>query len=434
MTTKFIEFSVGNFLSFKDTNTLSMVSAKLKNRDRRLDASNTIDIEEGYSLLTSAAIYGANASGKSNIVMAMAFMKHFVTFSSNDPEIDDEIHTNNFKLSTETDNKPSFFQVILIINNMKYRYGFEVLKNRVMSEWLFYVPKIREVKLFIRDEKGIHISRIFKEGRGLESKTRDNVSFLSVVGQFNGTISMEVLSWFSRFRVISGLDDTAYKGFTLTKFEDEIYKKKIVDLVRRFDLGIEEIIKKKTSKNNTKIFFPKDIPLEIRKEALRRFEVDQIEINTIHNKFNEDGNPIGNVGFNLNNNESEGTQKLFFLTAPLIEVLTKGLILVVDELEARLHPLITRSIIELFNSPESNPHRAQIIFTTHDTNMLSNRIFRRDQIWFVEKDQKGASHLYSLAELKVRNDASFESDYIKGRYGAIPFLGNLEVVECDNEE
>jgi AAA15 family ATPase/GTPase len=145
------------------------------------------------------------------------------------------------------------------------------------------------------------------------------------------------------------------------------------------------------------------------------------------------------VSFDMDQNESHGTQKAFYLAGPIIDVLTNGKVLIVDEMEARLHPLITRELIRLFNSIELNPKRAQLIFTTHDTNLLSNKIFRRDQIWFVEKDSFSASHLYSLAELKihdskVRNDASFEDDYLQGRYGAIPFLGGIKTIVLKREK
>jgi hypothetical protein len=127
----------------------------------------------------------------------------------------------------------------------------------------------------------------------------------------------------------------------------------------------------------------------------------------------------------MDEHESEGTQKLFAMAGPLVDTLENGRILVIDELDARLHPLITREIISLFNSNQTNPHNAQLIFMTHDTNILSHKFFRRDQIWFAEKDKFGATHLYSLAEYKIRNDASFENDYIQGRYGAVPFIGDL---------
>jgi hypothetical protein len=148
-------------------------------------------------------------------------------------------------------------------------------------------------------------------------------------------------------------------------------------------------------------------------------------IQTIHRKFDGEGNSVSTELFDLDDQESEGTQKVFALAGPLVDTLKNGKVLIIDEFDARIHPLISRAIVELFNSNESNSNNAQLIFMTHDTNLLSNRLFRRDQIWFTEKNRYGATDLYSLAEYKIRNDASFESDYIKGRYGAIPYIGNL---------
>jgi AAA15 family ATPase/GTPase len=161
-------------------------------------------------------------------------------------------------------------------------------------------------------------------------------------------------------------------------------------------------------------------------------------VRTKHPKWNEKGEQVGLVEFDMDMNESHGTQKAFYLAGPVLDVLQRGAVLVIDEMEARLHPLVTKELISLFNSEKHNPHHAQLILTTHDTNLLSNKVFRRDQIWFVEKDRQSASHLYSLAEIKVnnnliRNDASYEDDYLKGRYGAVPFLGNIEQIVIDGE-
>ena len=175
-----------------------------------------------------------------------------------------------------------------------------------------------------------------------------------------------------------------------------------------------------------------DIPEELQKVFLESRGDKLTMVHTRHVKWNAKGQPAGQVEFGIGA-ESQGTQKLFYLTGPVLNILKKGGILIIDELEARLHPLMTCELIRLFQSQETNPKRAQLIFTTHDTNLLSNRVklFRRDQIWFVEKDRQGASHLYSLAELKVRNDRTFEDDYIEGRYGAVPFLGQIQSVVAD---
>lgn len=229
-------------------------------------------------------------------------------------------------------------------------------------------------------------------------------------------------------KMISGLDDVSYRGFTLHSFDDGSYRQEISKLVTSLDLGIENISSEKMEDDKVKALVPDNLPSGLKRVMQREAENIKISILTTHKKYDESGNPVGSEVFKLRTHESDGTEKLFYLAGPFIDVLKNGSILFFDEMEARLHPLITRALIGLFNSKETNPKFAQLIFTTHDTNLLSNKIFRRDQIWFVEKDHYGCSHLYSLAELKVRNDASFENDYFEGRYGAVPFLGNVHQV------
>jgi len=435
-----IEFTVGNFRSFKEPVTLSMVAAKLKARDPKININNTIRVNDKLTLLTSSAIYGANASGKSNLVHALRFMRSFVLSSSRETQVAETIEVQPFRLSTETANSPSLFEVTFIVEDMQYRYGFEANNERIISEWLFFTPKQREARLFIRQEDRIECARVFKEGSGLEDKTRPNALFLSVAAQFNGPIATSILIWFRKLGIISGLSDIGYRSYTLEQFEKDDFRAEIINRVKALDLGIQDVRIDKPAdvKESAKpsisisVAIPNDNIAELLQERLEKVfgagNVHPMSIQTIHKKYDADGLPVGEETFDLGVNESEGTQKLFFLTGPLINTLTTGRVLVIDEMEARMHPLITRSVIELFNSLDTNPKRAQLIFTTHDTNLLSKNFFRRDQIWFIEKDHYEASHLYSLAELKVRNDASFESDYIEGRYGAIPFIGNLRQI------
>ncbi len=426
-----IEFSVGNFRSFKEPVTLSMVAAKIHSRDRQIDENNTIQIDDNLTLLTSAGVYGANASGKSNLISAMAFMHQAVLSSATGSQAGEPINISRFRLSTETEHKPAFFQVVFLLDGQQYRYGFEIDQQKVVSEWLFYVPARRETKLFIRDEHGIHLFRSFKEGRGLEEKTRPNALFLSVDAQFNGAIAIKILGWFRRLNVISGLNDTLYGVFTVKKFADGELRDGIIRLVKDLDLGIGDIFSEKIEKS--KVSLPKEMPDDLKKLLVNSLGDELVSIKTVHKKWDAQGQPVGAEVFDLGLQESEGTKKLFSMAGPILDTLAGGKVLFVDEMEARLHPLMTQALISLFNSLASNPKRAQLVFTTHDTNLLSKKLFRRDQIWFIEKDHFGSSHLYSLAELKVRNDASFENDYIEGRYGAIPFIGDVRHIVIDQE-
>jgi uncharacterized protein len=418
-----IEFSVANYRSFKDKVTFSMVAANIVAKDKHLDEANVFAVNDELKLLKSAAIYGANASGKSNLGRALSFMKWFMVNSSKETQSTEKIGIERFRLSTQTEDKPSFFEIVFLIKKTKYRYGFEVNRDRVVSEWLFYVPKQRETKLFERDNHDFSISKTYKAD-GIQEKTRHNALFLSVSAQFNVKIAEQILAWLTnKLKIISGLRDDKHLIDTMQQcLAEDKNKEEILRLIRKLDLGIDDV--EVQEREITSDMLPDEFPDEL-KEYLIKSGGSATSIRTLHRKFDGQGHHISMELFNLNEQESEGTKKVFALGGPLFETLSNGKVLVIDEFDARLHPLISRAIVDLFNSNETNPNNAQFIFMTHDTNLLSNKIFRRDQIWFTEKNRQGATDLYSLAEYNIRNDASFESDYIKGRYGAIPYIMNL---------
>lgn len=423
-----IEFSVGNYRSFKDTVTLSMVAANLVSQDKSVDENNVFAVDGKLSLLKSTAIYGANASGKSNLAKALSFMVWFMVNSSRETQSTDEIGVEPFLLNTETESKPSFFELVFLINGQKYRYGFEATPERIVAEWLYTVPKSRETNLFDRDLAHIKSSKVF-QASGIEPRTRPNALFLSVCAQFNVAIAEKIITWIiNTVKIASGFDRSHPITDTTQCILEGRNSHKIIQFIKGLDIGISELHVEQIEFDINGL--PQDLPNELKHVILARSGGKGTRIGTLHKRFDvANKENLYYQEFDMYENESEGTQKLFALAGPLIDVLEKGSIFIVDELDARLHPLITRSIIELFHKPESNPDNAQLIFMTHDTNLLSNKIFRRDQIWFTEKDRYGATALYSLAEYPVRNDASFESDYIKGKYGAIPYIGNLELIE-----
>ncbi|WP_332996852.1 AAA family ATPase [Scytonema sp. PRP1] len=418
-----IEFSVGNYRSFKEQVTFSMVAANLVAKDKKLDENNVFEVDDDLKLLKSAAIYGANASGKSNLTKALGFMRWFMINSSKETQSTEKIGVEPFKLSTETEAKPSFFEIVFLMNGKRYRYGFEATRDKVVSEWLFYVPKSRETKLFERKLDNISVSKTYKAD-GIQQKTRHNALFLSVSAQFNVKLAEKILDWLTnRVKLVSGLDDRGYRKYTVNCLMNNKNKNEIIQLLKKLDLGFADV--KVEESEVTVDSLPNDLPDEIKNFILKNGGTKATSIQTMHQKFDEKGNYVSIALFNLDEQESEGTQKVFALAGPLVNTLKDGKVLIIDEFDARIHPLISRAIVELFNSNETNPSNAQLIFMTHDTNLLSNKLFRRDQIWFVEKNRYGATDLYSLGEYKIRNDASFESDYIKGRYGAIPYIGNL---------
>jgi uncharacterized protein len=447
----FVQFSVSNFLSFKDAATLSMVGyTPIKEHE---SDNVCYDPNEKIKLLKSGVLYGANGSGKSNVIAAMGFFRNFILTSSNERQANDEIKVLRFLLSSDTDDKPSSFEMIFFIGDIRFRFGFEVDKEKVHAEWLFALkPDSRtETQLFTREFQSISSSlKHFKEGKGLGDKTRANALFLSTVAQLNGEIANQLLSWFKTdFRIISGLEDESLAGYTIEKIKNEPkFKSQLVEFFKNIRIGFEDIELVEEDKLFESLFsFPKNMPIEMQ-EVLRdlksiqdrmrqiqhaKVESKSISINFSHKKFDAAGDFLEMVilDFEL---QSKGTQKLFNIFGLLIDSIEHGKTLIVDELDSRLHTLLTIEIVNLFHSKANK--KAQLIFTSHDTNLLRKDIFRRDQIWFTEKNILGATDLYSLVEYKinqatVRNDASFEKDYLLGKYGAIPFLGDIKKFKLD---
>jgi len=419
-----IEFSVTNFLSFKNRATFSMVAST----DDTLEESNVIATEK-HRLVRSAVVYGANASGKSNLLAALNLMRRMVLTSSKDTQVNEEIDVSPFLLSTECDGKPSRFEVVFLHGGTLYRYGFEADRKRVHSEWLCSRPSTKEANYFDRKGAEIRVNmERFKEGKGLEGRARDNALFLSVCAQFNGEISTALLGWFQNLRTMHGFARLGLYGATIDRLKAPEQKTRVLELTKVADPGITDFDLRQ--KKLTFEDLPKDMPDQIKKDIIKN-ERMLVELKTTHRKVDGENNDVGGVCFDLEENESAGTQKLVKLTGPLLDTLETGKILVVDELDSRMHPLLTRLIVSLFNSP-ANGSNAQLIFASHDTTLLTPKLFRRDQVWFTEKDQYGATDLYSLLELKgVRKEAAFGKDYILGKYGAIPFIGDPKWLFCE---
>jgi AAA15 family ATPase/GTPase len=395
-----------------------MVAADEAADNDELDKNNVFKVNQNFSLLKSAAIYGANASGKSNLILALYFMQSFVINSSK-LQITDKIDLEKFRLSSETEDKPSFFKIVFHLDNKTYEYSFEVTQERVISEGLSCTPKTRKTNIFSREKDKIKYSKSLMKGKDVKDLTKKNTLFLSIAAQFNDPLAGKILLWFSRLKIISDsqLENLRQLSIDYLSREQNL-KNEIVSLIKKLDLSI------------------KDMSIEVGRKPLDNFHKNIPDtvynsIETYHEKYDLEGKVIGLESFQLNKHESRGTQKLFALLAPILSVLKASEVLIIDELDSLLHPLMAIAIIGLFNSQQTNPKNAQLIFATHDVNLLSNQLFRRDQIWFTEKNRQEATDLYSLVEFDIDNNASFEQDYIQGRYGAIPFIGDLSKVIGD---
>lgn len=417
------EFSFGNFRSFKDIQTLNMTSAKIKSSNQILDTENIIPLDKGLSLLKSKAIYGANASGKSNIVKALVTFIRIVSDSIKEDK--SLLQIDSFQLSAETIKKPTFFQLIFRVKNVRYRYGFEADDESIKSEWLFSTPNKREQPLFIRENdkiidinethfnEGVLYKKLFEDSEG--QLFRNNSLFLTHLASTGfGKLSKMITEAIKSITVINGLGYQGMYNIAGNFLNDTIKKKFILEFLKKADTGIIDLETVEISKEDFKTETDEEIETEKKKGV----------IISSHTVYNEKQKMQGSTKFPFGMRESEGTKKMFELSPFIYTSLKNGTPLIIDEFDARFHPLLTRKIVELYNSSQNE--NSQLIFITHDTNLLSSNLLRKDQIDFVEKDKYGASHLYTLIEIKgIRNNASFEKDYIQGKYGAIPFLGNF---------
>jgi len=400
-----VEFSVANYRSLHERQTLSLAKAK----GDELENTNTFEIQAAakFELLRSAAIYGPNAGGKSNFLRALAVMRSIVLDSASGQR-GDALPVTPFRLSKISADAPSEFEVTFIVNQIRYQYGFSATEDRIHQEWLFAYPKGRPQRWFGREweeEKQAYEwtlgSSLQGEKQLWQKSTRDNALFLSTAVQLNSQQLQPIYDWFGNTTIKVGDD---YWGVELIKepYEDE-EKTKLLDFLRAADLGIEDVIMKEFS-------------YEI--EGLGNHK--SLDIKTVHKGM--DGEL---VNFDIDD-ESEGTQKLFSFAIPWMDSLAHGHVLVIDELHDNLHPRLVQFLVELFHNDESNPNNAQLIFTTHETSILNQEVFRRDQIWFCEKDEHQASTLYPLTDFSPRKGReNLELAYLSGRYGALPYVRPL---------
>lgn len=406
-----IEFRVKNFCSIQDKQNFSLIASSQKEHK-----NNTFTLKnDNLALLKSVAIYGANAAGKSNLIKAFAVMKDIVLKSAI-VQRGAKLPTLPFLLGDDKD-KITEFELSFIAQNVKYTYGFSTSQEQIFNEWLFNYPNGRMQKLFTRtfDKK---TKQYIYEDRNLtgekklwENSTRENALFLSTAIQLNSQQLKPVFDWFFCLNISTDSGDFANSiNVTIDMFKKQ--PKELIECLKAVDLDIESL------KIDEQDFEPK-LPFNIPKEHREKFKQTRFLIQTTH--LNQKGKA---VDFDVNL-ESDGTQKFFAFLGPALNTLDKGTILIIDELHNHLHPAMTRFIINLFHNEKINKKNAQLIFTTHETSILHKEIFRKDQIYFCEKQNK-ASKFYSLSDFKgLRENIDYEKSYLLGRFGALPNLREI---------
>lgn len=404
-----IRFSFKNFKSFKNENCLDMEATSLKEHEY-----NVAKTENGEYLKVSA-IYGANASGKTNVLQAFDYMKKRILISD-DSKKNSPIDEENI-YSFMINNDPIALEVeILAKNNKIYKYGFEVLKDKIISELLLEKRVNKFYAIFERENNNVSMKSNKISGLvNIDERTL----FLNIYSKIdrNNEDFSNVYDWFVNSTYLD-LGNPNFERFinnrvSLKILSDENYKKELLKFIKTFDSEIEGI---------------KTTPDSI--EAVKSNN-GIIDIEVIHKGENGE---LKALPFYL---ESNGTRKMFHLFDFFMDALKNGMVLFIDELDAKLHPLLTRYIINLFHNSETNKGNGQLIYSTHDTVNLNKDTFRRDEIWFAEKDKDGISEIYALSDYildddknvgkKVRNDATYNKDYLTGRYGAIPVLEEFDI-------
>ncbi|MDE6993288.1 MAG: ATP-binding protein [Lachnospiraceae bacterium] len=416
-----VMFKVKNYTSFKNESILDMrATAYVQHPTHVIRANGKPD------LLKTTALYGANASGKSNLISAMFFFEQYIfsqfiykneneDFESN--EIGMKMKLEPFGLSNDTNNA-SEFDIIFLHNDNQIQYGFECTSKEVLNEWLF----INDKKVFERTGTELSFGTKYQKMLGAYKKLPAERLYVAVLEYFlddeaKKAVLGDFIAFFSReYNVFTEiLFESTVKGLAgiigLSKklVGNTAYRKKVEHYLRLIDVGIKRL----------------DVQTETIFDEHTGKKRDEKVVRTVHDIYDEAGNIVGEKLFDLRQ-ESTGTLRFLAYIQNIIEMISNGGVFIVDEMSARLHPLLTKLIVDIFCSSQNK--KAQLIFTTHDISLLNNNQFRRDEVVFVDKNERGESSLYALSDLKVREDATFNKDYLQGKYGAIPIFNYDDII------
>lgn len=448
-----IRFTVSNYLSFKEEAGLNLLATTDSHHQKHVFHAPK---GKEVSILRTAVMYGANGSGKSNLVKAIEFAQKLILEGT---KSDKPISFVPFKLNADCIKKPGKFEFVIKHNGTLYTYGFLVNSKRVIEEWLYAIINKNEQRLFerITNEQGTVTAEF---GPSLARKgtnqyqflqfvvkgTRPNQLFLTEAQERNVKEIKPLIEWFKN--VLTVISPTSvYEGLTIRAHEDVNFAKFIGNFLNDAGTGIEGIEPTEVKLQDKLTEFP----VELREKILTDVQTATSVI--LQNeaggqylvKKGKAGEPLlirlkakhrmndGETTTFEFEEESDGTKRLMHLIPALIDSKRREKVYVVDEIDRSLHPLLSKLFLQ-FYLDEKAFMQGQLILTTHETNLLNLDILRRDEIWFVEKDKKGASHFSSLAEYKVRNDLKIAKGYLQGRFGAIPFIGDLKHLDLQRED
>lgn len=423
-----LTFRADNARSFRDELEFSMLATRLS--ERRF--VRRVEWREGGTpipVLPAAGVFGANGSGKSNLLKAMDDMRGCVlhSFRRGDPE--GRIPRRPFVLNRARRAEPTEFEVDLILNGIRHMYGFCIDDERVLEEWAFHYPKGRPALIFRRSDEKVDAGSVERQKtRAVQELLRPNALFLSAAASANHAALLPLYQWFSRNLVLAEADSRPFRqALTTDMLGDEASRDRVLALLQAADLGIVDARKQE--------------PDPVMQERLRR--AIRILAGTDGESDSDDGPAFEELGVRLVHrgadgeeieldaaDESFGTRVWFGLIGPVVQALETGSVFLADELDASLHPALAAELVRLFQDPNTNPRRAQLIFNSHDSTLLGDaagdRLLGRDQIWFTEKSDDGSTRLYPLMELEPRKQEAIGKRYLDGRYGATPVLSHGE--------
>jgi AAA15 family ATPase/GTPase len=413
-----IEFALENFRSFRGQQRLSLVAGHAK----EMRAENTFQsLARGTPpLLRSCAVYGANAAGKSNLLRGLQQMQSLVLRSANLQQGMPLPHTP-FAFAADSRAAPTEFEVLFVEEGVRYQFGFSFDAERIHAEWLLAFPLGQTQRLYERrfdaaqQSYDWHFSSGFKGNKKVwQETTRDNALFLSTAVQLNSERLLPVFRWFQQRLVVITDNVAMNQNLTLTRLDNPADRQKLMNLLRCADLGIVDV----QVRRDIVAGMPLAEPAAALGGAMPKPSIEVLSISSLHQSSDDQSM----VALPLTE-ESHGTQRLFNTAGAWLNVLEKGEVLLYDEIDTSLHPLMVRFLVKQFHSAETNPENAQLVFTTHDVSMLEDReLLRRDQVWFADKNDKGESSVYPLTDFSPRKEESIGKRYLRGSYGAIPLL------------
>jgi AAA15 family ATPase/GTPase len=415
-----IDFTAQNFRSLRDPATLSFVAGA--DASHRKTHCLATDLKSAPWVVRGAAIYGANAGGKSNLIFALATMSNMVRQSTNMTDAQFGECYTPFRLNNEMTRTPTEFEVNLLLSGVRYEYGFSYDGQRIRAEWLTVYRTGKGQQWFDRewDEKsgedlwGSFSSHFTGPKETWRKATRPKALFLTTAVQLNSELLKPLFDWFTDGLLVLNVFGQTPFAYTLQRLDEPDFKKRVLEVLRAADIHLADIrVEKKSGQQINLAFEPGKPPTLLTREG---------EIPLVTFGHRAEG---GKTEYFDGRYESLGTQRLLHCIGPILDAIERGKLLVIDDVDASLHPMVTRFIVGLFHDPNVSKSAAQLWITTHDTSLLDTDIMRRDQFWFVDKDERQASILVPLTDFSPRRNEALERGYLRGRYGGLPFISSL---------